>query len=355
VVELEFMPAARAWPKGPRLLLVLLACGSGLQARPLLNETARTTPLLQIAQQDAHIARQDAALAALQVELARLKEEVDGNNPTALDAPTSPPTPLNPAANPWAQKRRLQGSDVLGAVLAVVAAIISNVGVNLQKRSHNRMAKRPAHERVGFFSDTSWWTGYALVIFGAIFDFLALGFAMQSLVTAIGGASTLVANLFISHYWLKETLSNLDLIGVAFICIGAAGIASIAPAGENYELQQLEKLAAAPKFITYLVVLCGVICALFSSIANSKVYKWRTRITESILRPIIRSFKEQEVLFDFRLAHLETKCAELEYRLDEQAMEVDKVLYVLHVMYVLYVGLLYVLYVLHVLYSYCVY
>lgn len=107
------------------------------------------------------------------------------------------------------------------------------------------------------------WIGFGCVVIGAIGDFLALGLAMQSLVTALGGATTLTANVVIARYWLKvrsqaykshaiesppdtnllqETLSRNDIIGVALIIIGAVGIASISPPSQNYKLYQLQNL-----------------------------------------------------------------------------------------------------------------
>lgn len=96
--------------------------------------------------------------------------------------------------------------ETFGAALAVVASIISNLGVNIQKYSHADEARAPLHEQRAYVQRPMWWLGLALVIFGSFGDFAAFGFATQSLVAALGGGSTLVANVFTAYFLNRETL-----------------------------------------------------------------------------------------------------------------------------------------------------
>lgn len=96
--------------------------------------------------------------------------------------------------------------ETFGAALAVVASIISNLGVNIQKYSHADEAKAPLHEQRAYVQRPMWWLGLALVFFGSLGDFAAFGFATQSLVAALGGGSTLVANVFTAYFLNRETL-----------------------------------------------------------------------------------------------------------------------------------------------------
>jgi predicted MFS family arabinose efflux permease len=93
-----------------------------------------------------------------------------------------------------------------GAVLAILSAIVSNLGVNIQKYSHSNEAKVPEHEQRPYIQRPVWWVGLLLVITGSLGDFSAFGFATQSLVAALGGGSTLVANVLTAHYLNKESL-----------------------------------------------------------------------------------------------------------------------------------------------------
>lgn len=54
-------------------------------------------------------------------------------------------------------------------------------------------------------------------------------------------------------------------------------------------------------FIAYITLLGMVILFLFSSIANSRWYRVRTRLIESIARPVILRLKQQESRMEMRL------------------------------------------------------
>jgi len=124
--------------------------------------------------------------------------------------------------------------DLAGACLSIFGSVVSNFGVNLQKLAHTKNSEKPHNLRRHYTKIHSWWFGLFLVIFGAICDFTALGLANQALVTATGGGTTLVANLFIARVWLKETLSWLDVLGTILIIGGAVTIASIQPESQVY-------------------------------------------------------------------------------------------------------------------------
>lgn len=94
--------------------------------------------------------------------------------------------------------------EMFGAALAVLASIVSNLGVNIQKYSHAREAVRPSTDQRPYVQRPVWWVGLSLVVFGSIGDFAAFGFATQSLVAALGGGSTLVANVAAAHFLNNE-------------------------------------------------------------------------------------------------------------------------------------------------------
>ena len=70
------------------------------------------------------------------------------------------------------------GADAgIGALIAVLASIVSNVGVNVQKQAHVLLSTRPAGERVPYTRMPLWWMGMACVVGGSLGDFAALAFA----------------------------------------------------------------------------------------------------------------------------------------------------------------------------------
>ena len=78
------------------------------------------------------------------------------------------------------------GSQTIGAILAIVAAVISNIGTNVQKHSHTADEEAGKDDHVPYFKRVSWWTGFICTLVGSVLDFIALGLASQSLVAALG-------------------------------------------------------------------------------------------------------------------------------------------------------------------------
>jgi len=83
---------------------------------------------------------------------------------------------------------------VAGAFTSIVGSVCSNLGVNVQKYSFNKEEKKPLNKRRKYIKMPGYWIGIALVIIGALGDFVALGMAAQSIVAPIG-AITLVRHL----------------------------------------------------------------------------------------------------------------------------------------------------------------
>lgn len=97
-------------------------------------------------------------------------------------------------------------AQAIGAALAVVSSVVSNLGVNIQKYSHNENELKTLEERVPYIWRQRWWVGLILIISGSIGDFAAFGFAPQALVAALGGGSTLVANVFLARFFNGEVI-----------------------------------------------------------------------------------------------------------------------------------------------------
>ncbi|EQC34344.1 hypothetical protein SDRG_08116 [Saprolegnia diclina VS20] len=153
--------------------------------------------------------------------------------------------------------------DFVGAIMAVVASVISNLGVNVQKYSHATEALRPEASQRAYIHRPVWWLGLLMVIAGSIGDFTAFVFATQALVAALGGGSTLIANVIIAHYMNKETLYKTDIIGVIWVIIGVVLIAVISDEDKTYPLDELEKLFTRKGFVVYITcVVISVVCML---------------------------------------------------------------------------------------------
>ena len=67
----------------------------------------------------------------------------------------------------------------VGVLLSVLSSILSNLGVNTQKLSLMREAKKETTRRRPYAKQHLWQLGLLLVVVGSLGDFAALGFAAQ--------------------------------------------------------------------------------------------------------------------------------------------------------------------------------
>jgi hypothetical protein len=150
----------------------------------------------------------------------------------------------------------------IGLCIVIGSAIMSNLGVNVQKLSHDSEEKRPLFERRLYYTRPLWITGMALVILGSIGDFEALGFAPQALVAAVGGGCTVLANVFFAHLWLKQKLTWNDIIGTLFIIVGVV-LSTIANQPDaQMTLQELETQFFHLEFSIYFAIM---VCMMLQS------------------------------------------------------------------------------------------
>ena len=252
-----------------------------------------------------------------------------GLRPTLSPLLVSPPrSPLQVLPDPFFRRLAAVGtnstetgcdsetaSNFWGGMLSCIASVISNFGVNIQKFAHMINDRKPLHLRKDFMKMGVWWLGLLCVILGAVGDFIALGIAAQSLVTALGGATTLVANVLIARFWLREKLQVFDLIGVAFIIAGAVIIGLKTPCASAYTLDQLVDNFFSDRFRLYLIVLSIILFVGIATVADTKFYKWRKSLTMGLLRPLTRRIeimraREYELLQ--RVEKLEARYAVLE-------------------------------------------
>ncbi|EQC33386.1 hypothetical protein SDRG_08903 [Saprolegnia diclina VS20] len=160
-------------------------------------------------------------------------------------------------------------SDFLGATIAIAAAIGSNLGVNVQKRSHMQEDERPKHLQRPYTKRPMWWLGMFMVVFGSLGDLFALGFAPQTLVASLGGGSTIVANVLIARFWLKQQLYFTDMIGVALVSTGVVVLALSSSEEGKYTVNELFMLMQAPGFIVYAICTTVFVASLMLRVRRS--------------------------------------------------------------------------------------
>jgi len=187
--------------------------------------------------------------------------------------------------------------NALGAVLAVSGSIVSNLGTNIQKRSHkNAEAQKLRGEPVkSYVWRPYWWLGFLGVFCGSLVDFLAFGYGDQGLITALGGSTVLITNVFLGYFWQNEPLYNTDIGGVICMIAGSVTFSFTTSAELPISMSDLEDNFQNKPFLIYISVQSFFVIILLATIANTKWYTWRASITRKILRPLIRDIKQQNI------------------------------------------------------------
>lgn len=140
---------------------------------------------------------------------------------------------------------------IIGVLLAGFASIVSNLGLNLQKLTHVRLASQPEKQRRYYYRRKLWMFGLLLVVSGSFFDFFALGFAAQSIIAPLGSL-TLVANVFFAPLLLKEKISRPDLFGTALIVVGSGiSVAFASHEDTTYRVDDLFNFYTRARFGIY--------------------------------------------------------------------------------------------------------
>ncbi|RLN60232.1 hypothetical protein BBJ29_004813 [Phytophthora kernoviae] len=133
-------------------------------------------------------------------------------------------------------------SDFLGGSIAVVGAVLSIFGVNLQKYSHDKEALRTVQRP--YTKRPIWWVGMTCVVLASVGDFAALAFAPQTLVASLGGA----------------------LVTVGVVVLAAA---SEEDAG-HYQMDQIYQFMQAAPFILYALLTTAFCMTLYMRARRSK-------------------------------------------------------------------------------------
>ena len=208
----------------------------------------------------------------------------------------------------------ISGGNAIGAAIAVVGSVLSNLGTNTQKQSHNREELKTVEQRAEYWKRPLWWLGFSLVVVGSVADFAALGFASQALVSALGGSTTLVSNLLVARMWNKEEIYRTDLYGVASVCVGAIFYALMTPPSQTYTLVQLEGMFSRDGFLVYAAFTGFFMVALLMTIATSKLYQLRARMTEALLDPMVKKLDRVLQVQAGHIEQLQQRLHTLEHR-----------------------------------------
>lgn len=142
----------------------------------------------------------------------------------------------------------------------------------MQKYSHMQNQAKPQSEQKLYYKQKLWILGFLVYAVGNIGDFVALGFAAQSLVAPLGSV-VLVVNAIMSPCVLKEKITLRDLQAILVIIVGDVLIVLYASHEEtSYSLSELIDFFLRPVFIGFFLT-TAVISAYLSREKDLLDYK----------------------------------------------------------------------------------
>ncbi|KAF0689946.1 Aste57867_18639 [Aphanomyces stellatus] len=156
----------------------------------------------------------------------------------------------------------------IGLAIVVGSAILSNLGVNVQKLSHVQEEVRPLFHRRPYYTRPLWIIGMVLVLVGSIGDFEALAFAPQALVASVGGGCTVLANMGFAHWWLGQRLGLSDVVGTFFIIAGVVLSTLANKPDAQLDLTALELQFRSLEFLIYFTIMCLFLVFIFGEIRS---------------------------------------------------------------------------------------
>ena len=214
-------------------------------------------------------------------------------------------------------------SDALGITLCVIASTISVFGVNLQKRSHVKEDQLPPALQRSYLYRPEWWVGFLCVVFGAVGDFVAFGFGQVTVIAAVGGATTLLTNVFFARVWGNEVLAVSDFSGVSCVVTAAVIMSINAPGQFLGTCAEYFALYAQTPFLVYSALLGISMLILLSMVAGSCINSCASRAMQRMMSPTIKKLETSDSKLHQHIYMLEKEVKDLKTKLGGEGGEVD--------------------------------
>ncbi|XP_050213878.1 probable magnesium transporter NIPA6 [Mercurialis annua] len=156
-------------------------------------------------------------------------------------------------------------SNLKGFILGVVSGIFIGSSFIIKKIGLQRAAAsgtRASSGGYGYLSEPLWWVGMITMIVGEFANFVAYIFAPAVLVTPLGAISIIVSAV-LAHFFLKEKMKKLGVVGCLLCIIGSTLIVLHAP-GEHslFSVDEIWGLATQPAFLLYMTSAVAVVLVL---------------------------------------------------------------------------------------------
>ncbi|KAB1220691.1 Magnesium transporter NIPA2 [Morella rubra] len=152
-----------------------------------------------------------------------------------------------------------------GFLLAVVSSafigssfIIKKLGLQRAGASGNRASSGG----YGYLKEPFWWVGMVTMIVGELANFVAYMFAPAVLVTPLGALSIIVSAV-LAHFFLKEKLRKMGILGCVLCIVGSILIVLHAPSECSLSsVEEIWELATQPAFLLYTASAIAIVLVL---------------------------------------------------------------------------------------------
>ncbi|KAJ3367712.1 hypothetical protein GGF31_007173 [Allomyces arbusculus] len=152
---------------------------------------------------------------------------------------------------------------IYGVIISVAGSIVLNIGLNLQKYAFRKNEMLDSSLRKPVYKMPMWVLGFAIWLCGNVASFVALSFAAQSLIAALGAVS-LLSNAVAAPLINKEPFGILDAISISFISAGTVLVVLYSNHDETaHSLCALLAYYSRTSVIIYLGVMGGIALVLW--------------------------------------------------------------------------------------------
>ncbi|KAK2659217.1 hypothetical protein Ddye_005750 [Dipteronia dyeriana] len=114
----------------------------------------------------------------------------------------------------------------------------------------------------GYLREPFWWVGMVTMIVGELANFVAYVYAPAVLVTPLGALSIIVSAI-LAHFFLKEKLQKMGILGCVLCVEGSILIVLHSPSEHSLNsVEQIWELAIQPAFLLYTASAIAVVLVL---------------------------------------------------------------------------------------------
>ncbi|POO00257.1 Magnesium transporter NIPA [Trema orientale] len=158
-----------------------------------------------------------------------------------------------------------QSENLKGFILATASGAFIGSSFIIKKLGLQRAGSsgpRASSGGYGYLLEPLWWIGMVTMVVGELANFAAYIFAPAALVTPLGALSIIVSAV-LAHFFLREKLQKMGILGCVLCVVGSTVIVLHAPSEHSLSsVEEIWVLATQPAFLLYTASAIAVVLVL---------------------------------------------------------------------------------------------